>query len=144
MDKEEIEKSLEKVTKLISGEQLSSAEKKSVIDEINMILESDPNNLDALYWIGLFYQGEMDFKTALSYYEKIMLIAPNSSQANCAKILMKDCQEFLLFDNEARNNKAGYVFNKKPSMLRNLSPIWLLVIKIILLVLAIMYLVPKF
>lgn len=94
MDEKEIELKLEKINELMMKEDLTSKEKNFVFEELTKILKATPNNIDALYWMALYYQGTKDYDTAISYYEKIIEINPNCPSAKDAKEMIRDCQEF--------------------------------------------------
>ena len=95
MDKKEIENKLERIMGFMEKDELSPDEKKTLFKELEEILKADPNNLEALNWMGLYYQGEGDFETAISYYQQIVMTAPNSSDATLAKESIKDCREIF-------------------------------------------------
>lgn len=141
MDKKEIENKLERIMGFMEKDELSPDEKKTLFKELEEILKADPNNLEALNWMGLYYQGEGDFETAISYYQQIVMTAPNSSDATLAKESIKDCREILSSVDELFEIKTGYAQNKKPSIFRNLSPIWLFLIKVVVLLVAVKFLV---
>lgn len=141
MDKKEIENKLERIMGFMEKDELSPDEKKTLFNELEEILKADPNNLDALNWMGLYYQGEGDFETAISYYQQIVMTAPNSSIATLAKESIKDCREILSSVDELFEIKTGYAQNKKPGIFRNLPPIWLFVIKVVVLLVAVKFLV---
>ena len=141
MDKKEIENKLERIMGFMEKDELSPDEKKTLFKELEEILKADPNNLEALNWMGLYYQGEGDFETAISYYQQIVMTAPNSSDATLAKESIKDCREILSSVDELFEIKTEYAQNKNPSIFRNLSPIWLFLIKVVVLLVAVKFLV---
>ena len=136
MNEQEKNEKLEKVIDITMKDKLTPEDKQFTLNELNEIIKEYPNDIDALFWLGLHYQGERDFETAISYYEKILEIAPNDSNSENVQNLIKDCTEFIKFDKEFKEYESGKTtenfLDKAPDLLTKLSPKWLVIIKIII------------
>lgn len=138
MNEQEKENKIEKIYELMKKNELTSEEKQFVLDELNSILSEHPDDADALFWLGMYYQIEEDYETAISYYKKMIDANPDGDNVDNAYECIKSCdelqklnKEFETFNNE--NSYSESFLGKAPNMLTKLSPTWLFVIKLIIL-----------
>lgn len=138
MNEQEKENKIEKVYEVMEKNELTSEEKQFVLDELNSILSEYPNDADALFWLGMYYQLEEDYETAISYYKKMIDANPDGDNVDNAYECIKICDELQKSNKEIEtfNDKNSYsesFLGKAPNMLTKLSPTWLFVIKLIIL-----------
>lgn len=138
MNEQEKENKIEKVYEVMKKNELTSEEKQFVLDELNTILSEYPNDADALFWLGMYYQIEEDYETAISYYKKMIDANPDGDKVDNAYECIKICDELQKLNKEFEtfNDKNFYsesFLGKAPNMLTKLSPTWLFVIKLIIL-----------
>lgn len=138
MNEQEKENKIDKVYEVIKKNELTSEDKQFVLDELNSILSEHPDDADALFWFGMYYQIEEDYETAISYYKKMIDANPDGDKVDNAYKCIKSCdelqklnKEFETFNNE--NSYSESFLGKAPNMLTKLSPTWLFVIKLIIL-----------
>ena len=131
MDKSETEKKLEELSERISPDGMSETDKQEVLAELDAILNSDPQNVDAYLWKALIYQCNEDYKNAISMYEEILKIKPDDQTA---KDSIKDCTEFLQWDLERKERYKEYSKNGEnnaPDLLEKVSIWHILIVKAI-------------
>ena len=87
-----IEKKLEELSDRISPNGMSEIEKNNILSELDLILQSDPLNTDALFWKGMVYEISEDYENAIAIYEGILKINPDDETA---KDNINNCREFL-------------------------------------------------
>lgn len=138
MNEQEKENKIEKIYEVMKKNELTSEEKQFVLNELNSILSEHPDDTDALFWLGMYYQIEEDYETAISYYKKMIDANPDGDKVDNAYECIKICDEFQKFNKEFEtfNNENSYsesFLGKAPNMLTKLSPTWLFVIKLIIL-----------
>ena len=145
MDEKEKKDRLDKIAELMAKEKLTSEDKQFAFEELNAIIKEYPTDVDVLFWFGMYYQDKREFRTAIAYYKKILEYNPSSDTANIAQDCIKDCRESIRLDKlieDSNNNKqsSDSFLDKAPDLLEKLSPKWLVISKlIILLVLVIVY-----
>lgn len=134
---DEIQKKLDEAMDILEKDNVTDEESLKQRKLLNEILEVEPNNFDVLYCLGLSYMVTMENEQALKYFELAIQIKPEDESLkeliNCNKEIseLKNCE----------NNSQGDAYNCK--LIKNLSPITLFIVKIIIL-LVIFLLLNKF
>ena len=124
---DEIQKKLDKAMDILEKDNVTDEESLKQRKLLNEILEVEPNNFDVLYCLGLSYMVTMENEQALKYFELAIQIKPEDESLkeliNCNKEIseLKNCE----------NNSQGDAYNCK--LIKNLSPITLFIVKIIIL-----------
>lgn len=124
---DEIQKKLDEAMDILEKDNVTDEESLKQRKLLNEILEVEPNNFDVLYCLGLSYMVTMENEQALKYFELAIQIKPEDESLkeliNCNKEIseLKNCE----------NNSQGDAYNCK--LIKNLSPITLFIVKIIIL-----------
>lgn len=124
---DEIQKKLDEAMDILEKDNVTDEESLKQRKLLNEILEVEPNNFDVLYCLGLSYMATMENEQALKYFELAIHIKP---EFEGLKELIKCNKEILELEN-CENNSQGDVYNCK--LIKNLSPIFLFIVKIIIL-----------
>lgn len=137
MDKNEIEKKLEEISDMFMPEEISENDKKKISSELDLILQNDSSNTEALFWKAMLYQVSNDYKNAIAMYEEILKIKPDDY---VAKDAIKDCTEFLQWETDRTNrykelSKGSE--NNVPDLLEKVSIWHILIFKAIVIVIII-------
>ena len=124
---DEIQKKLDEAMDMLDEGNITDEETLKQRKLLNEILEVDSNNFDALYYLGLNYMATMENEQALKYFELAIQIKPEDESL---KELIKCNKEISELKN-CENNSQGDAYNCK--LIKNLSPITLFIVKIIIL-----------
>lgn len=124
---DEIQKKLDEAMDMLDEGNITDEETLKQRKLLNEILEVDSNNFDALYYLGLNYMATMENEQALKYFELAIQIKPEDKSL---KELIKCNKEISELKN-CENNSQGDAYNCK--LIKNLSPITLFIVKIIIL-----------
>ena len=100
MNEQEKENKIEKIYEIMEKNALTSEEKQFVLDELNSILSEHPDDTDALFWLGMYYQIEEDYETAISYYKKMIDANPDGDNVDNAYECIKSCDELQKLNKE--------------------------------------------
>ena len=123
MDRKEIDQKLEDISaRMTNSKVLNSEEKDEIESTLNTILEVEPTNSEALYWIAYLYMKDKNYKSALENFEKTLELEKDSTMRE------------LIQDN---------ILGKAPDMLGKVSPIALFITKIVILLVAILIFCPS-
>ena len=106
-------------------------------------MKVDPNNTRALWLYGLYYTNFEEYQKALDCYDRILQYATDKKEIEDTQSYIKDCKELMelqVKDNNLDVNESisqNYSNCKAPNLsyeaFEKLSPITLLVVKIIIL-----------
>ncbi len=139
MNEQEKNEKLEKIVDIMGKSKLTPEDKQFAFNELNAIIKEYPNDADALLWLGIYYQGEGDYETAVLYFEKMIEANPNDGAVENAQSCIKDCFDFQKMDGKFAKNKNVESLNsfidkidKAPDLLTKLSPKWLIITKLII------------
>lgn len=124
---DEIQKKLDEAMDILEKDNVTDEESLKQRKLLNEILKVEPNNFDALYCLGLSYMATMENEQALKYFELAIQIKPEDESL---KELIKCNKEISELKN-CENNSQGDAYNCK--LIKNLSPITLFIVKIIIL-----------
>ncbi len=124
---DEIQKKLDEAMDILEKDNVTDEESLKQRKLLNEILKVEPNNFDVLYCLGLSYMATMENEQALKYFELAIQIKPEDENL---KELIKCNKEIWELEN-CENNSQGDAYNCK--LIKNLSPITLFIVKIIIL-----------
>ncbi len=132
MDKSEIDKKLEEISDKFMPEEISENDKNEILSDLNLILESDPTNTDALTWKALLYQSSKDYENAIAVYEEILKFNPDDKNV---KESIKNCREFMQWELEREKRYKEYsksnTDSNAPDLLEKVSIWHILIVKAI-------------
>lgn len=140
MSNNEIDKKIDDLMDLIIANDIQEFARSKVENELNEILKIEPNNTRVLYIYALYYEKFEEYQKALECYEKILQYATDEKNIEEAKDCIKNCKKLLGKEDEnSQDNSVCEVPNIPSKSLGKLSPITLLVIKIIILVIFLLF-----
>lgn len=134
MENFEIERLIEEIAEEFSlgfdnlGEELKS----SLLNKIDSILAQEPNNTDALFWKGMYYESLCDYEKAINIYDYLLQIDPNSDTSEIVKDSLKTC---ISLKNTSGKSAEHYSYqNKNSSFMQKISCHYILIIKVIVII----------
>lgn len=143
MNNNEIDKKLDDLMDSIIDNNVQEYDKDKIENELNEILKVDPNNTRALWLYGLYYTNFEEYQKALDCYDRILQYATDKKEIEDTQSYIKDCKELMelqVKDNNLDVNESisqNYSNCNAPNLsykaFEKLSPITLLVVKIIIL-----------
>ena len=140
MNNNEIDQKMDSFMDLLIDNNLQEYDKDKIKNELNEILKVEPNNTRALSLYAMYYENFKDYAKAIECYKKIRQYATNQKDIEYAESNIKDCKELIELQKKEKENKnSQYSINcETPNsdykLLKNLSPITLFIVKIIILV----------
>ena len=147
MDRKEIDQKLEDISaRMTSSKVFSSEEKDEIESTLNTILEVEPTNSEALYWIAYLYMKDKNYKSALENFEKTLELEKDSTMRELIQDNIDICKMLVDYEYGDKRNSGDKIENilgKAPDMLGKVSPIALFITKIVILLVAILIFCPS-
>ena len=133
---------IDEISTILLDKNASSEQTKQCKIKLQDIINQDPLNFDAWYWLGIYYETEThDFQNAKYCFEKALEIDPNSEKADTVKEVLKICNELL--DLKTDEKSAIDFIDNAPDLLEKLPPKVLFISKIIILIATLWFMCPS-
>ncbi len=133
---------IDEISEIILDEKISSEEKRQCVPRLQDIINQDPLNFDAWYWLGVYYQlCERDYKNAKYCFEKALEIDPNNINADIIQQSIEFCNTYM----DIKTGKGSIIdkIDNAPDLLEKLSPKVLFISKIIILIVTLWFMCPS-
>lgn len=137
----EISKLIKELEHLVLTDRQSWTTKQrlEILDKIRELRKLDPQNIDALYWEGMYYFFDARIEEALPIFEKVLQTTPNSPLAEEVKEYMKTIEELGLTNQRYIHSSSQTSFDFMTKIPCEL----IFGLKIIVLLIAISFLFPS-